>query len=77
MALSYSFLELNLNRVELMVYAFNERAHRAYEKAGFQLEGRLRDALYREGRYHDELVMSVLRREWDDTSGGQTRVEEE
>ena len=64
-ALRYAFLELNMNRVELLVYSYNERAQRAYEKAGFQLEGRLRDALYREGRYHDELVMSVLRREWE------------
>jgi RimJ/RimL family protein N-acetyltransferase len=49
-----------LHRVELEVYDFNPRAHRVYEKCGFQLEGRRRDALRWDGEWHDALVMSIL-----------------
>ncbi len=62
--LRFAFQELNLNRVGLMVFSFNVRAIRAYEKAGFVQEGCLRQALFREGAYHDEVLMSVLREEW-------------
>jgi RimJ/RimL family protein N-acetyltransferase len=63
--LRHGFWTLNLNRVSLRVYANNERAIRAYEKAGFVLEGRLRQAVYKQGKYQDVLMMSVLRNEWD------------
>jgi RimJ/RimL family protein N-acetyltransferase len=49
-----------LHRVELGVFAFNPRARRAYEKAGFVVEGRRREALRWDGEWHDELVMAVL-----------------
>ena len=55
---------LNLNRVSLKVYTDNIRAVRSYEKAGFILEGRLREAVYKFGKYEDVLIMSVLRSEW-------------
>ena len=37
----------------------------AYRKAGFVEEGRLRQAMYREGVYHDILVMGLLRDEFE------------
>jgi RimJ/RimL family protein N-acetyltransferase len=63
--LRHGFETLNLHRIYLRVYADNVRAVRSYEKAGFVLEGRLRDAVYKSGRYDDVLMMSVLRPEWD------------
>ncbi|MFH2040274.1 MAG: GNAT family protein [Chloroflexota bacterium] len=63
--LKYGFESLNLNRISLVVYDDNPRALRAYEKAGFVLEGRRRQAKYKHGRYGDELLMSILRSEWD------------
>ncbi|MCC3373088.1 GNAT family N-acetyltransferase [Cohnella sp. REN36] len=62
---AYSFLELNLNRLELEVYDFNERAIRSYLKCGFREEGRLRQKLYRHGRYADVLQMGLLKEEWE------------
>jgi RimJ/RimL family protein N-acetyltransferase len=61
----HCFATLNLNRVYLRVYADNVRAQRAYEKAGFVLEGRLRQAVFKHGNYVDVLLMSVLRTEWN------------
>ena len=60
----HCFETLNLNRACLRVYTANVRAVRAYEKAGFVLEGRLREAVYKFGKYDDVLIMSVLRSEW-------------
>jgi diamine N-acetyltransferase len=63
--LKFGFETLNFHRIFLRVYEHNQRGIRAYEKAGFQHEGRQRQAQYQEGRYFDVLMMSVLRAEWD------------
>lgn len=62
--LRLAFEEMNLHRVYLVVDEDNLRAIRCYEKCGFREEGRLREAVFREGQYHDQLVMSVLQAEF-------------
>jgi RimJ/RimL family protein N-acetyltransferase len=62
--LQYGFGTLNLNRIFLRVDAENLGGIRAYEKAGFIHEARLREADFRDGRYSDDLIMSVLRSDW-------------
>jgi RimJ/RimL family protein N-acetyltransferase len=62
--LGHAFERIGLHRVGLSVFAFNERAIHSYEKAGFRVEGRLRDAITRDGRFWDEIQMGVLREEW-------------
>ena len=62
--LEHAFQRLGLHRVALTVFAFNERAIRAYRKAGFVLEGRARQSIWRDGRYWDELQMSMLDVDW-------------
>lgn len=49
-----------IRRVELRVYARNERAIRLYRSFGFQAEGRGRQAVYQEGAYLDDIIMSLL-----------------
>jgi len=60
----YGFDTLNLNRIWLHVYETNAAGIRAYEKVGFRKEGVLRQESYRDGRYHDTLLMGILREEW-------------
>ena len=62
--LDHAFAHLPVHRVSLGVYAFNPRAQHVYEKVGFVLEGRERDALRYGGQRVDQLLMSVLRPEW-------------
>lgn len=69
--LGVAFNEMNLNRVELAVFDFNRRAIRCYEKCGFTLEGREREVLFREGKYHNQLRMSILQREFRRVDTGQ------
>jgi RimJ/RimL family protein N-acetyltransferase len=63
--LDYAFGELDLNRVGLSVFEFNEDAISTYEKLGFCEEGRLRRALKRDDAFHDAILMSVLKTEWE------------
>jgi RimJ/RimL family protein N-acetyltransferase len=48
------------NSLALKVHEHNSRARRAYEKCGFTVEGRLREALLWQGRRYDTLLMSML-----------------
>jgi len=60
LVLAHAFEVLDLHRVALSVFAFNPRAQRAYENAGFVVEGRRRDVLRWDGAWHDEIVMAAL-----------------
>jgi RimJ/RimL family protein N-acetyltransferase len=62
--LRYAFTELNLERVTLDVFEYNQRGVRSYEKAGFVYEGRQRGLILREGRRWDVLFMGILREDW-------------
>jgi RimJ/RimL family protein N-acetyltransferase len=66
--LRYSFTELNLHRISLNVYAYNQRGIRSYEKCGFQHEGCIREFVLRDGRRSDMLHMGILRAEWESLS---------
>jgi RimJ/RimL family protein N-acetyltransferase len=57
----HGFSTLNLNRIYLHVFENNPRAIRTYEKAGFTLEGRERQAEYMDGKFIDVLRMSLLK----------------
>jgi RimJ/RimL family protein N-acetyltransferase len=60
----YGFEQLGMHRISLEVYAFNPRARRVYEKAGFRAEGVLRESLRYGGQWIDATVMSILASEW-------------
>jgi RimJ/RimL family protein N-acetyltransferase len=62
--LRHAFETLRLHRVALSVFEFNERAIRSYRSCGFTVEGRSREAIWREGRWWDEITMSILEPEW-------------
>jgi RimJ/RimL family protein N-acetyltransferase len=63
--LDWLYTETDVNRIDLDVYVENDRARRSYEKAGFQVEGRLRDYHRNDdGTYRDMWLMSILRRDW-------------
>ena len=49
-----------VRRIELYVFARNARAIHLYQKYDFQIEGKLQRAIYKEGEYHDNLIMALL-----------------
>jgi RimJ/RimL family protein N-acetyltransferase len=59
--LEYAFMKLDLYRVSLKVYEYNERAARCYLRCGFRHEGRTRHSACIEGKFYDELIMGILK----------------
>ena len=59
----YAFHELGLHRLSVRVVDYNRRAIRAYEKCGFVIEGREREAAFVDGQWHDDVMMGILDRE--------------
>jgi RimJ/RimL family protein N-acetyltransferase len=67
--LRFGFGELNLRRIQLTVFSYNESALRLYEKLGFYREGTFREFLQRDGQFYDMLLYGLLRREWEEQGG--------
>lgn len=61
----FAFEELNLNCVEAIIPAFNQRAQRVFEKVGFTVEGRLRSRFFGRGQFRDMIVVSAVRDGWN------------
>lgn len=62
--LEYAFMNIDIYRVTLKVYEYNERAVRCYQKCGFQYEGRTRQSACIDGKYYDEIIMGVLKSDY-------------
>ncbi|TFB13458.1 N-acetyltransferase [Filobacillus milosensis] len=62
--INYAFLELNLHRVSLRVFSFNDKAIKMYEKLGFKEEGISRESLFRNGNWEDIVHMGLLHNEY-------------
>jgi RimJ/RimL family protein N-acetyltransferase len=64
LVLRFAFEQLKLHRISVRVLAYNHRAIRAYEKCGFVVEGRDREAAFVNGEWHDDVMMGLLDREF-------------
>ncbi|MDD5291110.1 MAG: GNAT family protein [Patescibacteria group bacterium] len=62
--LKFCFTRLKLNRVELSVYPLNIAGFKCYTKCGFKEEGRKRKSIMKRGKYLDEIIMGILRKEY-------------
>ncbi len=67
--LKYMFEELNLERVGLFCEESNLRAQRCYLKCGFRIEGKFRHHRFKGGAFTDDIMMSVLRSDWEEMKG--------
>lgn len=62
--LGYGFEELGLQSVGLSVFEFNEQAISVYEKLGFRRNDRIRQAVKRDGKLYDAILMNIAESEW-------------
>lgn len=51
---------LKLHRIDASVFDFNPRSMRVLHKLGFKREGKKREVLFRDGRWHDEVSLGLL-----------------
>lgn len=62
--IKFVFEELNMHKISLGVFDFNERAIKCYEKVGFVEEGRFKEQLFKGGKYVDEIRMAILAKDY-------------
>lgn len=58
--MKFIFEDMNIRKIRLSTFSFNLRAQKSYEKCGFQVEGILKDEIFKEGKYYDEIIMSAF-----------------
>lgn len=56
----YCFLHLNFHKIYLHVFESNPRAIRCYQKAGFKMEGELKEHHFQNGAYETVFVMGMV-----------------
>ena len=59
----HGFDDLNLHRIYVSILQSNLGSIRTCEKAGFRHEGTIREGAYKNGRYHDLVLMGLLKSE--------------
>lgn len=74
MTRDFAFETLHLNRVELDVFSFNVRGQRTYAAAGFQIEGVRRQAILDGDAYGDDILMAILKSEWEESQKEESNV---
>lgn len=62
--LDYAFNTLNLRKIKSAVYAFNKRSLQYSLHCGYKIEGRRRQEMFKNGRYHDIIDLGLFKKEW-------------
>jgi RimJ/RimL family protein N-acetyltransferase len=60
-----AFEQYNMHKVELFTRADNKAAIRSAEKNGYKAEGRTRETLYFNDKFHDGILMGLIRDEYE------------
>ncbi|MEZ0536753.1 GNAT family N-acetyltransferase [Caldicellulosiruptoraceae bacterium PP1] len=67
----YLFDNLDINRIELDTFDENVRAIKAYQKCGFKIEGVLREAKCIDGKFHDKILMGLLKKDFENMTNNE------
>lgn len=65
----FAFDTLGIHKLSMRVLAFNTRAIRAYETVGFIREGLERESALIGGVWHDDVIVGLLKRDFDTLRG--------
>jgi ribosomal-protein-alanine N-acetyltransferase len=71
--IDYCFGRLNFNRLEAFVTQGNSRSLNTLLSLGFQVEGALRNYEYVRGEFQDQIILALLKREWESKSDSGVR----
>jgi RimJ/RimL family protein N-acetyltransferase len=65
--MNYAFKELQLNRLDGAIIEYNVASTKLYcEKCGWVVEGVRRNSIFKNGKYHNLLIVGILKEEYDD-----------
>lgn len=62
--LEYAFNERGLHRIEALVLEENIASIKMHQKCGFKIEGILRETVFKNGRWQNQVVLSILENEF-------------
>lgn len=62
--LEYAFNERGFHRIEARVLETNASSLKMHEKCGFKIEGTLRESVFKNGRWQDQVVLSIIENEF-------------
>ncbi len=62
--INFIFMQMDINKIKLTVYSYNESAIKCYKKCGFKVEGILRQEIYKDGKRYDKIAMGLLKDEY-------------
>lgn len=62
--MQYAFEEVGLHRLDGSWIDFNEPSRKLYEKCGWSVEGVKKEAIYRDGKYHDLIIVGILKEDY-------------
>lgn len=62
--LEYAFNTLNLRKINSEVISFNERSIKYSLKCGYEIEGRQKAQVYKNGKYHDIVLLAIFKEKW-------------
>ena len=60
MAIDYMFKERNMHRIQAIVLESNKQSLRMHEKCGYKIDGLLRESVFKDGKWQNQYVMSLL-----------------
>jgi RimJ/RimL family protein N-acetyltransferase len=63
--LEFAFYERNLERITALILESNTISLKLHEKCGYKKEGLLRNAIYKDGRFQNQYILSVLRSDFE------------
>jgi len=63
--LQYAFHSLNLRKICSLVLSFNGRSQAYSEKCGYKVEGTLKEHIFKNGQYWDEIHLAVFKEDWE------------
>lgn len=64
MLLEYLFNDRNINRVQAYVLESNIASIKMCQKVGFKIEGTIRQSVYKNGKYQDQVLLSILKEDF-------------
>ena len=64
-AIEYMFNERNMHRIQANVLETNTQSLKMHKKCGYKVDGMLREAVFKAGRYQNQYVLSLLRDEFE------------
>ena len=64
--MKYAFEELQLNRLYTTILEYNEASMRLHKKCGWEVEGVMKESVFKNNRYINEVQVGILKKQYEE-----------